>query len=83
MAEGYQRAADESLPTGLDEFLCEYVDGTMDPDVRVVFEEYLAENPEVAQQVECMRHARMMLRCSSDCRWTVALATRSRRSFGT
>ncbi len=51
----------------LDELLCEYVDGTMDPGVRVVFEEYLRTDPVLAQQAECLCHTRTLL-CRHGCR---------------
>ncbi|WP_243664019.1 anti-sigma factor family protein [Rhodothermus marinus] len=45
----------------LDELLCEYVDGTMDPAVRQVFEEYLRTNPTLAHHVECLCRTRQLL----------------------
>lgn len=49
----------------LNEWLCEYVDGTMDPSVRLVFEEYLEANPELADHVERLCRTRSMLcRCA-------------------
>lgn len=49
----------------LNEWLCEYVDGTMDPSVRLVFEEYLDANPELADHVERLCRTRSMLcRCT-------------------
>lgn len=45
----------------LDELLCEYVDGTMDPAVRQVFEEYLRTNPTLARHVECLCRTRQLL----------------------
>ena len=50
-----------------DEFLCEYVDGTMDPVVQEVFEEYLRMNPELKRHVECLRNTRLIL-CRYGCR---------------
>jgi len=49
--------------------LCEYVDGTMDPDVREVFEEYLEANPRMAYRAERLEQARHLLcqhRCQVD-----------------
>ncbi len=46
---------------GMDELLCEYVDGTMDPGVRQVFEEYMQDNPELAEHVENLRETRDLL----------------------
>lgn len=66
MAEGYRVSSDEHLWRELDEFLCEYVDGTMDPVVREVFEEYVAQTPELATHVECLCEARQVL-SSSEC----------------
>lgn len=64
MCEGYDpHLGDEPPVSGLDEYLCEYVDGTMDPLVREVFEEYLCANPEVAAHAERLREARSVLRC--------------------
>jgi len=51
----------------LDELLCEYVDGTMDPSVRAAFEEYLEANPELARHARCLCQTRIML-CSYGCR---------------
>lgn len=45
----------------LDELLCEYVDGTMDPAVRQVFEEYLRANPTLAYHVEGLYRTRQLL----------------------
>lgn len=50
-----------------DELLCEYVDGTMDPLIREVFEEYLRLNPEMKEHVECLRRTRKLL-CHFGCR---------------
>lgn len=59
MCEGYHSEEDED--SKLDEFLCEYVDGTMDPKVREVFEEYLRMNPRLAEQVRCLCQTRQLL----------------------
>lgn len=65
MCEGYDDG--EAEFSGLeDEFLCEYVDGTMDPVVREVFEEYLRMNPELNRHVECLRNTRLLL-CRYGC----------------
>lgn len=49
----------------LNEWLCEYVDGTMDPSLRRVFEKYVQANPELKAHVERLRHTRELLcRCS-------------------
>lgn len=49
----------------LDEWLCEYVDGTMDPSLEVVFEEYVEANPELKAHVERLRQTRELL-CGCD-----------------
>ncbi len=65
MCEGYN--ADAGDYSGLeDEFLCEYVDGTMDPLVREVFEEYLRMNPDLKDHVRCLQNTRMLL-CRYGC----------------
>jgi len=61
MAEGYNVSRDESSWQDLDEFLCEYVDGSMDPVVREVFEEYVLQNPDLAKHVECLCEAKRLL----------------------
>lgn len=45
----------------LDEWLCEYVDGTMDPSLEVVFEEYVEANPELKAHVQRLRQTRELL----------------------
>jgi hypothetical protein len=53
----------------LDEFLVEYVDGTMDPVVREAFEEFLWMYPDVAEQVDCLASVRSQLcRLGDKCR---------------
>jgi len=49
----------------LDEWLCEYVDGAMDPSVEAVFEQYVEANPELQAHVERLRQTRDLL-CGSD-----------------
>ncbi len=61
MGEGYESVPNAESWQDLDEFLCEYVDGTMDPVVRKVFEEYVRENPELAEHVQCLCEAREAL----------------------
>jgi anti-sigma-K factor RskA len=63
MPEGYYTEGPDSIDDALDELLCEYVDGTMDPDVRVVFEEYLATDARLAAHVRQLCDTRNML-CS-------------------
>ncbi|MEM6336813.1 MAG: hypothetical protein AAF752_09605 [Bacteroidota bacterium] len=45
----------------LDEYLADYVDGTMDPDVQAVFEELLFTQPEIADHVEYLKLVRSQL----------------------
>jgi anti-sigma factor RsiW len=49
----------------LDEWLCEYVDGTMDPSVEAVFEQYVEANPELKAHVQRLRQTRELL-CGCD-----------------
>ena len=49
----------------LDEWLCEYVDGTMDPSVEAVFEQYVEANPGLKAHVERLRQTRELL-CGCD-----------------
>jgi anti-sigma factor RsiW len=49
----------------LDEWLCEYVDGTMDPSVEAVFEQYVEANPDLKAHVERLRQTREIL-CGCD-----------------
>lgn len=67
MCEGYDSTVDDDHPDLEDEFLCEYVDGTMDPVVREVFEEYVRENPSLREHIECLRDTRLLL-CHYGCR---------------
>lgn len=59
--------SDDPLLDGLDEYLCEYVDGTMDPAVRASFEDYMAQYPQVAAHVEELQSLRQAL-CRYGCR---------------
>jgi anti-sigma factor RsiW len=69
MAERYDDAEPfPPVPPELDEYICDYVDGTMDPAVRGSFEEYLAANPQVADHIETLVSASDMLRnCADQC----------------
>lgn len=62
------RPEDDCPFSDLDELLCEYVDGTMDPAVRQVFEEYLRTNPALAHHVARLRRTRELLAQHSTCR---------------
>ncbi len=62
MDRRYDEVDGEDCPYAwLSEWLCEYVDGTMDPSVRAVFDEYLAANPELAEHVEQLCRMRSLL----------------------
>ena len=63
MADSYYPDYSEHSDQQLDELLCEYVDGTMDPAVRAAFEEYLEVNPQLASHARCLCQTRTML-CS-------------------
>lgn len=67
MSKSYHPAGEDDASMWLDEFLCEYADGTMDPSVQDVFEEYLRANPEVADYAERLRCTRVLL-CHHGCR---------------
>ena len=81
MAESYDCIGDGDCSySWLDELLCEYVDGTMDPTVRQAFEECLCCDPMLAQQVERLRCTRTLL-CRHGCqlRMPQGLQARVRR----
>ena len=67
MSEGYYRAEGDDAYPWLDEFLCEYADGTMDPSVRKAFDEYLLANPYLAEHAEQLRCTHLLL-CHHGCR---------------
>lgn len=77
MCDGYDPSDGEDGASGLDEFLCEYVDGTMDPVVRAAFEEYLRLNPDLYEHIECLRETRSML-CRYGCRLRAPAALQQR-----
>lgn len=52
---------DEPTYEWLDEWLCEYVDGTMDPSLEAVFEKYVEANPELKAHVERLKKTRELL----------------------
>lgn len=65
MREEYSIGDDNCPYSWLNEWLCEYVDGTMDPSLRRVFDKYVQANPELKAHVERLRHTRELLcRCS-------------------
>ncbi|MEF8796365.1 MAG: hypothetical protein V5A22_00360 [Salinivenus sp.] len=45
----------------IDEWLCEYVDGTMDPSLEAVFEQYVEANPELKAHIERLQQTRDLL----------------------
>jgi hypothetical protein len=80
MGEGYESVPDADSWQDLDEFLCEYVDGTMDPVVREVFEEYVRDNPDLAEHVQCLCDARdALIHSSCACRLKADFIDRLRR----
>jgi len=80
MGEGYESVPDAESWQELDEFLCEYVDGSMDPVVREVFEEYVRETPELAEHVKCLCEARdVLIHSECACRLKADFADRLRR----
>lgn len=52
---------DEAPYQWLDEWLCEYVDGTMDPSLEAVFEQYVDANPELKAHVKRLKQTRDLL----------------------
>jgi anti-sigma factor RsiW len=52
---------DEPSYEWLDEWLCEYVDGTMDPSLEAVFEQYVEANPDLKAHVERLQKTRDLL----------------------
>lgn len=82
MCDGYQPTGEDDHSRLDDEFLCEYVDGTMDPSVRDAFEEYLRANPALAEHVERLRHTRMLLcQYGCQCKAPQGLQNRLRREL--
>ncbi len=67
MSYGYSDSKSYDASNLEDEFLCEYVDGTMDPLVRHVFEEYVRVNPGMEEHIEQLRNTRRLL-CRYACR---------------
>jgi hypothetical protein len=64
-----ERPFDGHVPSGgeepsyrwLDEWLCEYVDGTMDPSLEAVFEQYVEANPDLKAHIERLQKTRDLL----------------------
>ncbi len=71
MKDGYAQSEPDDFSgddfSDLDEWLCEYVDGTIDPVARRAFEEYMRANPALAQHVQRLFQARNLL-CTYGCR---------------
>ena len=66
MEEGYEHSEENDF-AHLDEWLCEYVDGTIDPIVREALEEYMQANPALASHVESLMETRHLL-CNFGCK---------------
>ena len=66
MEEGYEHSEENEF-ADLDEWLCEYVDGTIDPVVREALEEYMQANPVLASHVESLMETRHLL-CNFGCK---------------
>lgn len=69
--------SDKGACQRMDELLCEYVDGTMDPAVQRVFEEYLHINPDLAAHVDELKRTRALL-CRYRCQITAPFGFGSR-----
>lgn len=52
---------DDASYAWLDEWLCEYVDGTMDPSLKANFEKYIEANPELKSHIEQLNETRDLL----------------------
>ena len=62
MLEDYEAPDGEGgICPKMDELLCEYVDGTMDPTVQDVFEECICADPVLAERVHELRGTRSLL----------------------
>ena len=66
MTDGYHDSENEDF-SDLDEWLCEYVDGTIDMAARHALEDYMRVNPALAQHVQCLLQAKNLL-CLYGCR---------------
>ena len=64
--------SDKPSDSAFHELICEYVDGTMDPDVELVFQEWLRQDPEIEAYVMKLKEAHQLLvscsgaQCTSD-----------------
>ncbi len=61
MKEEHQLGENSCPYSWLNEWLCEYVDGTMDPSLHRVFEKYVEANPDLKAHIERLRHTRDLL----------------------
>jgi len=52
---------DDASYAWLDEWLCEYVDGTMDPSLKANFEKYVEANPELKAHIDQLNETRDLL----------------------
>jgi hypothetical protein len=77
MFDGYNPQDQFAQDTWLEEFIVEYVDDAMDPCTRKAFEEYLAQNPQLADQVAYMRNIRQMM-CGLNCGCAAPVGFQSR-----
>ena len=74
---GANGSGDDGSYEWIGEWLCEYVDGTMDPSMQAVFEEYMEANPELADHVERLCRTRLLL-SECECREEAAERVKSR-----
>lgn len=67
MQDGYDLFANNAqYDSILEEMIVDYVDGTMDPVLAQTFEEYLTQNPSLAEEVKRMRSVRNFM-CGLNC----------------
>ncbi len=66
MYQGYNPEDFQNFDSLLDEFIVDYVDGTMDVATRSAFETYLHGHPDLFEQVHRMREIRSMM-CGLNC----------------
>lgn len=83
MIDGYDldctKDGDDDL-SDLDEYLTEYVDGTMDPAMREAFEEYLESNPELVEHICYLNDVRCVLsQLNCSCRAPAGVQSRVRQ----
>lgn len=65
-------------PSWMDEFLCEYVDDTMDCSVRAAFEECVQQDAKLAQHIKRLRGTHSLL-CQCRCRTPSGLRSRVKK----